>query len=93
MKKTNISYLKKQLSSCLKEVREGEEYLILDRKTPVAVLRPYGMHAADGDRERLVAEGLLRPSTRPHDPDALGPPVSLPGAALSSWIDQDREGR
>ncbi|MGA0332694.1 MAG: type II toxin-antitoxin system Phd/YefM family antitoxin [Kiritimatiellia bacterium] len=93
MKKTNISYLKKQLSSCLKEVREGEEYIILDRKTPVAVLRPYGTLAGDGDRERLVSEGLLRPASRPHDPEVLGSPVSLPGSDLSSWIDQDREGR
>lgn len=59
----------------------------------MAVLRPYGKHAGDGDRERLVAEGLLRPASRPHDPDALDPPVSLPGSALSFWIDQDREGR
>ena len=92
MKKTNISYLKQQLSSCLKEVREGEEYIILDRKTPVAVLQPYKARTEEGERDRWVAEGLLRPASDPQLLD-LPPPVKMKGPPLSKLIDQERNGR
>jgi antitoxin (DNA-binding transcriptional repressor) of toxin-antitoxin stability system len=92
IKKTNISYLKQQLSRCIREVREGEEYVVLDRNTPVAVLRPYTSLAQDPEMDGLVAEGLIRPATEPYMPE-LPKPIQVQGAALSKLIHEERDGR
>jgi antitoxin (DNA-binding transcriptional repressor) of toxin-antitoxin stability system len=93
MKKTNISYLKQHLSACLQEVREGEEYVVLDRKRPVARITAYEAQSDDALRDELIAEGLIRPAKKPLDPNSLPDPIKVPGPPLSSYIIEEREGR
>lgn len=42
MKEVNIAKLKAKLSYYLGQVRQGEEFLVMDRKTPVARVVPSG---------------------------------------------------
>jgi antitoxin (DNA-binding transcriptional repressor) of toxin-antitoxin stability system len=60
MKQASISDLKNQLSRYLDYVRQGETVMVLDRKVPVAELRP--ISSAD-PKSRLVLlerKGLVR---------------------------------
>jgi len=41
MKTVRIAELKARLSEYLRDVRQGEEFTVLDRQTPVASLVPY----------------------------------------------------
>jgi prevent-host-death family protein len=62
----SIAELKNKLSAYLGRVRQGEEILVRDRKTPIAKIIPL---AAAGDlaaeQAALVAEGKLRAPERP----------------------------
>jgi antitoxin (DNA-binding transcriptional repressor) of toxin-antitoxin stability system len=93
MKKTNISYLKEQLSSCLQQVKEGEEYLVLDRKTPVTILKPYTITDSDSTREQLIREGILKPAPRSLKTYKLPTPLKVKGTPPSQVILEEREGR
>jgi len=61
VKCVNIADLRNQLSRYLNEVRQGQELLIRDRKTPIAKIVPLSQ-AGDIDAEELAlaAEGKLR---------------------------------
>ncbi len=85
--------MKEQLSHCIKQVREGEEYIILDRQKPVAVLRPYRAEDSSDERDSLVAEGLLRPAEESRSPSPLPPPIPQTGRSLSSYIEDERSER
>jgi len=41
MKTVNISTLKAKLSAALRQVRDGDSFIVLDRDIPVAEIRPY----------------------------------------------------
>lgn len=58
MKVANVSTTKNSLSSILAEVKQGESYLIVDRKVPVARLEP--LTTADSRLEGLAAEVVVR---------------------------------
>jgi prevent-host-death family protein len=61
MRAVNIATLKNRLSGYLREVREGEELLIRDRRVPIARIVPLVSAGDIGDDEiALAAEGLLR---------------------------------
>jgi prevent-host-death family protein len=54
------SDVKNRLSAYLRRVRAGETVVIMDRKTPIAVLAPIGgPEAADVRLEKLLAAGTL----------------------------------
>ncbi len=61
MRSVNIAALKNELSRYLSEVRQGEELLIRDRKTPIAKIIPLAQ-AGEPEAEdlALAAEGKLR---------------------------------
>ncbi|MHB1169328.1 MAG: type II toxin-antitoxin system Phd/YefM family antitoxin [Longimicrobiales bacterium] len=67
MRVVGIRQLKARLSEYLREVRRGEVFLVTDRDTVVAELRPPGsLHApsdesTDSVLERLVDEGAVTP--------------------------------
>ena len=62
MRSVNIADLKNRLSRYLGEVREGEELIVRDRNTPIAMIVPLSMmHDLDAEEVALVAAGQLRP--------------------------------
>lgn len=61
MRSVNIAALKNELSRYLSEVRQGEEFLIRDRKIPIAKIVPL-RQAGEPEAEELAlaAAGKLR---------------------------------
>jgi len=61
VRSVNIAVLKNELSRYLSEVRQGEEFLIRDRDTPIAKIIPL-RHAVEPEAEELTlaAAGKLR---------------------------------
>ena len=55
-----MSDLKNQLSRYLDYVRHGETVLVLDRKTPVAELRPVTEKTPNGRLAALERKGIIR---------------------------------
>ena len=62
MKKASVSETKNHLSAILRQVREGETYLIIDHGKPVARLEPLTKGSEDDDIRRIDLErrGILR---------------------------------
>lgn len=60
MRRVSVSEAKAHLSRLLKEVRSGEEILILDRGKPVARLVPAALPEG---LEELVRLGMVRPGS------------------------------
>jgi len=62
MKKASVSETKNHLSAILRQVREGETYLIVDHGKPVARLEPVPKEINDADTRRadLERRGILR---------------------------------
>ena len=58
-----IRALKNDLSRWVARARAGEEVVVTDRGAAVARLVPI---AAGDPLERLIAEGIVEPATRPH---------------------------
>ena len=77
MDTVSISALKANLSRCLRHVRRGGEVQILDRGVPVAKLIASGPGGGDAVRDRLVADGLLRPRAGPATSIIDDPPMKL----------------
>jgi len=59
MKQARVSDLKNQLSRYLDYVRHGETILVLDRKVPVAELRPIS-EKSSGKLAALERKGIVR---------------------------------
>jgi len=60
VKQVKVSELKNQLSRYLDYVRHGETVLVLDRKIPVAELRPFSGKVSNGKLAALERKGLIR---------------------------------
>jgi prevent-host-death family protein len=62
VKKASVSETKNHLSAILREVREGETYLIVDHGKPVARIEPLSKRTEDADMRRadLERRGILR---------------------------------
>lgn len=60
MKKARVSDLKNHLSRYLDYVRHGETVLVLDRKTPVAELKPITGKSSNGKLVALERKGIIR---------------------------------
>lgn len=59
MKSTNIAQLKKNLSSYLKKLRSGEEFVVADRNQPIARLVPWVQEGGD-ELAKLASGGKLK---------------------------------
>jgi prevent-host-death family protein len=62
MKTASVSETKNNLSAILRQVREGESYLIVDRGKPIARLDPVTAEEKGADQRRadLERRGILR---------------------------------
>lgn len=92
MTTVSISELKANLSRYVREVRRGGEVQVLDRGTPVARLVPPVAEDRQGVRERLTAQGILKPGTGNAKAVLDGPPMVLP-TSLSDALAEDRNDR
>lgn len=98
MKTVNIRALKDKLSAYLREVRHGEVYLVTDRGTVVAELRPpradhVAEDSVDAALDRMAERGELRRGL-PNRPDlyrATG--VRVDPAAIRAALDAERADR
>jgi len=82
MRAIGIRELRQQASRYLRDVERGETIEVTDRGRPVARLVPVPQ---EGVRERLIAEGRLRPGKG--DLLDLGPPLEpTPGLPLPSEV-------
>ena len=95
MRSVNVSTLKNTLSSCLREVRRGEEILVCDRKVPIAKIVPLSStDDSDAELMELAAAGLVRLAERP-SPDSFfsmpGPRISLDQAVAAVSAERDEE--
>lgn len=81
---------KARLSSLLREVRRGREWVITDRGRPVARLVPASSeHLPLGERlRRLEDAGVIVPPGRPAR--SLPPPLPLREGLAQQWLRQDR---
>ncbi len=68
MERIGVRELRQHASRYLRRVRAGETVEVTDRGELVALLVP--PHPAETARQRLVAEGRLKPATRPFRPPA-----------------------
>ena len=85
MTTVSMSELEANLARYVREVRRGGEVQVPDRGVPVARLVPV---TTDGDdiRQRLIAEGLVRPGRGGVGAFLREPPLALPvsiGRALA----------
>lgn len=98
MKKASVSETKNQLSAILREVREGETYLIVDHGKPVARIEPLAKRSEDADLRRLDLErrGILRRGRGPIREEILqNHPPHLPKdvSAVAALLDEREGGR
>ena len=98
MKTASVSETKNNLSAILRQVREGESYLIVDRGTPVARLDPVAAETRGADQRRadLESKGILRRGRGKVRREILDtPPPRLPGklSALEVLLKEREEGR
>ena len=99
MRTIGIRELKAHLSRALRDVQDGERYLVTDRGRVVAELR---QPSSDGDqnlsqvdqvRLRMARAGELRLAERPRASYKRTPSVRLPDGtaqALLDWVRGDR---
>ncbi len=99
MKIASITEAKNNLSALIDGLKNGSPVLICDRGRPVARLEPAfrGDEGADQGRlERLVRDGLMRPSRTSELPAALAkrPPRPKAGTSIvDAVIAERREGQ
>ena len=91
MSTVSISDLKANLSRYLREVRRGGEIQVLDRGAPVARLVPPAAYG-DGDLDRLISTGLLRPG-QGNAAAILDEPLLVLPTSISEALNEDRADR
>ena len=92
MKTASVSETKNNLSAILRQVREGESYLIVDRGKPVARLDPVTSEEKGADQRR----GILRRGRGRAIKEILDtPPPRLPKnvSALALLLEERETGR
>lgn len=73
-------------------VRKGQEVVLTERGTPVAVIKPLTIEESPEGRIRLMEEqGLLRPLVAGRI--QLPKLMALPGTPVSELVSQEREDR
>ena len=91
MTTVSISELRANLSRYLRQVRRGGEVQVLDRGVPVARLVPVTTDG-DGIRERLIADGVVRPGRGGASALLREPPPALP-VSMGKALDDGRDDR
>ena len=98
MKTASVSETKNNLSAILRQVREGESYLIVDRGKPIARLDPVTAEDKGSDQRRadLERRGILRRGRgRVRKEIIETPPPRLPKrvSALALLLEEREAGR
>jgi prevent-host-death family protein len=96
MKSVGIADLKASLSKHLSRVKAGEEIIITERGKPIArIQRLAGIGTFTPHMERLIAQGRVRPASRPIDVERFlaGRPEDPKGAILAALLAEREEGR
>jgi prevent-host-death family protein len=98
MRTASVSETKNNLSAILRQVREGESYLIVDRGKPVARLGPVSSEEKGADQRRadLEQRGILRRGRGRIVQEILDtPPPRLPKnvSALALLLEERETGR
>ena len=97
MKRVNVSGLRKDLSRYLREVRHGEEVLVMDRQTPVAKLvHASASDAATSDTDllsRLVERGVLASPRSKLRADFFTDMPATKHSAAEAILDERERGR
>ena len=79
-------------SKYLKLVREGQEVVVTERGTPVAVIKPLINEGTPDDKiKSLEDQGILRRAVKGRLP--LGKTIAIAGKPLSETIIEGREDR
>ena len=90
MEEVGIAELRRNLSTYLRRVAEGERFTVTDHNRPVAMLGPPASSMTSIDR--LIAEGKAIPPKRPFgsfEPlDLPGPPNALTDALLAQRAEE-----
>lgn len=86
MTRIGIRELRDTLTQTIRRVRNGESIAITHDGTPVAMLVPY----QEDRRAQLIAEGRLRPASKPLYP--LPEPVPVTGPMTASEALEDDRG-
>ena len=92
MSTISVSELKANLRRYLREARLGGEIQVLDQGTPVARLVPPTLGGSMEVRERLIAEGVLRPGSGAVASILEEPPLELAASILDA-LSEDRSDR
>ncbi|MBI4745901.1 MAG: type II toxin-antitoxin system prevent-host-death family antitoxin [Deltaproteobacteria bacterium] len=79
-------------SKYLKIVRDGQDVIVTERGTPVAIIKPLIKEGTPEDKiRRLEEQGLLRRAAKGRLP--LGRPITIAGKSLSETLIEGREYR
>jgi antitoxin (DNA-binding transcriptional repressor) of toxin-antitoxin stability system len=94
MKQAKVSDLKNQLSRYLDYVRNGETVLVLDRKVPVAELRPVSAKTSNGRIAALERKGIIRRGRGQFSAKFLKSlPAGNPAGVVAALLDEREKGR
>ena len=94
MKTTSVTRLKNTLSARLKEVAEGNTFLITDRNKPVATLQPVRPGQQGAHLKTLYSRGIISPpKTTLRVNQFLRHPKAAGPQALTSALLEEREAR
>jgi len=79
-------------SKYLKIVRDGQEVVVTERGTPVAIIKPLIKEETSEDKiRRLEEQGILRKAVKRNLPP--GRPIIITGKSLSETVIEGREDR
>ncbi len=98
MKTASVSETKNNLSAILRQVREGESFLIVDRGKPIARLEPLNAEEKGADQRRadLERRGILRRGrgrVRREIIETPPPPLPKGVSALALLLEEREAGR
>lgn len=85
MIEVGVRELRNNLSRYLDRVRKGQEIVVTDRGSAVARVLPI---ATERVLDRLIAEGVVTPASRPEHP--AGPPIKGSGTVSDLIAEQRR---
>lgn len=92
MMKVGLREANMHFSKYVKMVRHGQEIVVTDRGTPIAVIKPLGRGASLKKRIKLLEEqGFLKRAVKNVLPS--GAPITMKGRSIADTLSDEREDR
>jgi len=89
--KMGLREANQRFSQAIKAVRAGQEVILTERGTPIAVIRPLPRSVSPGEAlRRLEAVGILRRAAKP-SPMPSWKPRPMRGGAIVQTLREERE--